>query len=116
MSRHRQRKRYKHPGAYYVEPTRFVRVPGEFGDADSWEPAGVLPEALFAPGPTDEGVKLSEAANHRAQLFWDEQVPISSTDQVEVPELFDGDTPTRWRLSGHPSHWPKGTNVVLERD
>ena len=61
------------PDSWYVTPVRFVRVSGGFGDNDRWEAAGDLPKALFAPSTASEDVKLSEAVERVARLYWERQ-------------------------------------------
>ena len=103
------------PDSWYVTPVRFVRVSGGFGDNDRWEAAGDLPKALFAPSTASEDVKLSEAVERVARLYWERQaVHLESTDQVEVPALFAGGPATRWSLVGPSQVWPLGTVAVLE--
>lgn len=103
------------PDSWYVTPVRFVRVSGGFGDNDRWEPAGELPRALFAPSTADEPVKLSDAVEQAARLYWrGEAVHLDATDQVEIPALFEGGPVTRWSLVGGSKYWPSGTVAVLE--
>lgn len=103
------------PDSWYVVPARYARASGGFGDNDRWEYAGELPRALFAPSDADEGVKLSEAVDAGARLYWwDTFVRLEANDQVEVPGLFEGAPSTRWSLVGPTQVWPLGTVAVLE--
>lgn len=102
------------PDSWYVTPVRYVRVSGGFGDNGGWEPDGELPKALFAPGASDEAVKLSEAVDQAARLYWHEPVHLGASDQVEVPPLYEGGPSTRWSLVGPTQVWPLGTIAVLE--
>lgn len=81
-------------------------VPGE------WE-REALPRALFAPGASTEDAMLSQAVEHRAQLFFGQYVEVASTDRIEVP-LPSGEV-SAWEIVGHPNHWPMGTVLTLER-
>lgn len=104
------------PDGWYVVPKRFVKVPGHLGDNGSWESAGELPRALFAPSAGDEPVKLSDAVEGDARLYWHGQsVELDADDQVEVPSVFEGGRSTRWSLVGFPQEWPMGTVALLER-
>lgn len=110
MLRHRRRNPALLASKNYIKPSKLtpaydrwgMRIPGEFEREE-------LPAALFAPGATDESDRLSEVAQHKGQMFWHQRVEVESTDTIEIPGQ------GAWSVAGHPSHWPQGTVVVLER-
>ena len=115
MKRHALRRRRKQHSSKYVDPVLLgdqkrdgwgQPIPGE------WERVE-LPEALFAPGTSTEDAMLSDAVEHKAQIFFGEYVEVSSTDRIEVP--LPGGEVSEWSIDGHPNHWPMGTVLTLVR-
>ncbi|RRJ85904.1 hypothetical protein EG850_10975 [Gulosibacter macacae] len=80
----------------YDEP-----VPGE-------DERVALPDALFAPTPTDLPIEAgTDATVTSPTLYWPDQWPdIKSGDRLEV----DG---AEWRVDGRPARWPLGLSVSL---
>ena len=81
-------------------------IPGEYERTE-------LPRALFAPGVSTEDALLSDAVEHKAQIFFGEYVEVSSADRIEVP--LPGGAVSQWAVDGHPNHWPMGTVLTLVR-
>ena len=110
MRRHNRRRQYRQHKSKYITPVRATQardqwdtpIPGQWTRED-------LPEALFAPGVSSEDGMLSEAVEHRAQIFFHEYVPVESTDRIEIPDHGS------WQVVGHPNHWPMGTVLTLGR-
>lgn len=110
MLRHRRRIPSRMAKRNYVTPTRLTPAYDHWGQRipEQWT-REQLPEAQFAPGATEESDRLSEVAQHKAQIFWHERVEVTSTDTLEI--LGHG----TWSVAGHPAHWPQGTVAMLER-
>lgn len=98
------------PSEWYVTPQKLVpardrwgvQIPGQYERTD-------LAPGLFAPGPSTEDQRLSDAVSHRGEIFWHHRVSVESTDRIEIPDQ------GVWSVVGHPKHWPMGTHVVVER-
>ena len=101
--------RWQFPDDWYVTPVRARQPRDQWGTPvpGTWE-REELPRALFAPGVSSEEQMLSDVVQHRAQLFFQSNVDVESTDHIEVPDQ------GRWSIRGNPNHWPMGTVLTLE--
>lgn len=101
--------RWHFPDSWRVEPALLTGAKDSWGQPipGEWDESP-LPSALFAPGVSSEDGMLSEATEHRAQLFFHENVPVESTQRVRIPGAGD------WMVVGRPNHWPMGTVLTLE--